>query len=250
MRVNQCHSWNVTPAEAIRLQQALTSTIQLRPIPGNIRLIAGADVSYNLGSDQVYAGVVVLQLPELDLVEEAVAIGKATFPYIPGLLSFREAPILLQALQTVNIVPDVVMIDGQGIAHPRGIGIASHVGLFLDMPTIGCAKSRLTGEYDARALPNTAGSSLLLRTKEGAIIGAVVRTKNHTQPVFVSPGFKADLPSSVKLVLTCCRGYKLPEPTRLAHQLVNRVRREHSEAKGNTQNVQRKIARLACENMG
>jgi deoxyribonuclease V len=237
MRIKQLHSWNVTPEEAIRLQQVFADKIQLLPIPGNIRLIAGADVSYNLGSDQFYAGIVVLRLPELDLIEEAVAMGKASFPYIPGLLSFREAPILLQAFHILNTVPDVVIFDGQGIAHPRGIGIASHVGLFLDLPTIGCAKSRLTGRYAANTLQSTAGSFIPLYTKGGIIIGAVVRTKNHTQPVFVSPGFKADLPSSIELVLTCCQGYKLPEPTRLAHQLVNRVRREHTEAYRNIQNV-------------
>ena len=226
MQINALHDWEVTAEEAIALQQQLLPKIRLEPLPTEIRLVAGADVSYNLGSDRLYAGIVVLQLPELTLVKEVVAVGSASFPYIPGLLSFREAPILLQAFQQLASCPDAIMVDGQGIAHPRGIGIASHLGLFLDCPSVGCAKSKLTGVYNAHTLPTTAGSSTPLRRRDGTVIGAVVRTKSKTHPVFVSPGFKADTPTSVALVLQCCQGYKLPEPTRLAHQLVNRARRE------------------------
>jgi deoxyribonuclease V len=136
---------------------------------------------------------------------------------------------LLQAFQKLTSFPDVVMFDGQGIAHPRGIGIASHMGLFLDCPSVGCAKSKLTGIYDANTLQKTAGSFTPLQTGDGTVIGAVVRTKSNTHPVFVSPGFKADIATSVELVLKCCKGYKLPEPTRLAHHLVNRVRREDTQ---------------------
>jgi deoxyribonuclease V len=232
MRVNRLHSWDVTPQEAVQIQQELTHNIQLAPVPPTIRLVAGADVSYNIGSDRFYAGIVVLQFPELDLVEESVAIGTASFPYIPGLLSFREAPILLQAFQQLSSVPDVIIFDGHGIAHPRRIGIASHVGLFLDSPSVGCAKSKLTGVYEADTLQRTAGSFIPLHTTEGTIIGSVVRTKHNISPVFVSPGFKADIASSVELVLKCCKGYKLPEPTRLAHHLVNRIRRKYTETTG------------------
>jgi len=134
MQINALHSWEVTSQEAIALQQQLLPKIRLEPLPPAIHLVAGADVSYNLGSERLYAGIVVLQLPEFTRVEEVVAVGNTSFPYIPGLLSFREAPILLQALQQLASHPDAIMVDGQGIAHPRGIGIASHLGLFLDCP--------------------------------------------------------------------------------------------------------------------
>lgn len=226
MQIHELHSWEVTPREAVHLQQTLTRRIQLEALPPAIHLVAGADVSYNKGSDRFYAGVVVLQFPDLSLVEESVAIGNVSFPYVPGLLSFREAPILLQAFRKLFSQPDVILFDGQGIAHPRGIGIASHMGVFLDCPSVGCAKSKLTGLYDASKLRKTAGSFTPLQLEGGRMIGAVVRTKDNTHPVFVSPGFKADVPTSVELVLNCCQGYKLPEPTRRAHNLVNRIRRE------------------------
>jgi deoxyribonuclease V len=230
MQINALHGWEVTPREAIEIQQKLIHNIQLAPLPPEIHLVAGVDVSYKIGSDRFYAGIVVLQLPALSLVEETVAVGETLFPYIPGLLSFREAPILLQAFQKLASQPDAIIVDGQGIAHPRGIGIASHLGLFLDCPSVGCAKSKLTGVYEANKLQTTAGSFIPLRTGDGTVIGAVVRTKQNTQPVFVSPGFKADLATSVALVLKCCQGYKLPEPTRQAHHLVNRARREDAAA--------------------
>jgi deoxyribonuclease V len=226
MQIHELHSWEVTPREAVHLQQMLTRRIRLEALPPAIHLVAGADVSYNKGSDRFYAGVVVLQFPELSLVEESVAIGNVSFPYVPGLLSFREAPVLLQAFRKLFSQPDVILFDGQGIAHPRGIGIASHMGVFLDCPSVGCAKSKLTGLYDASKLRKTAGSFTPLQLEGGRMIGAVVRTKDNTHPVFVSPGFKADVPTSVELVLNCCQGYKLPEPTRRAHNLVNRIRRE------------------------
>lgn len=228
MQINTLHSWDVSPVEAVRLQKDLANRIRLETFDAEVHHVAGADVSYNIGSDQFYAGVVVLTFPQLQLVEESVAVRKvAPFPYIPGLLSFREAPILLEAFQQVTSSPDVVIFDGQGIAHPQRMGIASHMGLFLDCPSIGCAKSKLTGVYAEHTLGEQAGASIPLRSgDDGTIIGAVVRTKNHTKPVFVSPGYKIDIPSSVELVLKCCRGYKLPEPTRLAHHCVNRVRRQ------------------------
>jgi deoxyribonuclease V len=197
-----------------------------------LTLVAGADASYHRGSNQIYAGVVVVRLPDLHVVEEQVAIGITDFPYVPGLLSFREAPVLLQAFQKVISRPDVVIFDGQGIAHPRRMGIAAHLGLFLDIPTVGCAKSWLTGQYDERMLPETAGASVPLMAKDGPQLGAVVRTKTRIRPVFVSPGHRADVNAAVTAVLQCCKGYKLPEPTRLAHLLVNRVRKAFSEPQG------------------
>lgn len=226
MQVLDLHSWEVSAQEARRIQREFAHRVQLCPLPSAIRLVAGADVSYHVGSDRVYAGVVVLQFPKLSVVEETTTAGTVSFPYIPGLLSFREAPVLLQAFRKVTQQPDVVLFDGQGIAHPCGMGIASHVGLFLDRPTVGCAKSWLTGRYDPAALQEHAGAFTRMFAKDGTCIGAVVRTKTKIKPVFVSPGCQADVETAVKLVLNCCRGYKLPEPTRLAHQLVNRARKK------------------------
>jgi deoxyribonuclease V len=163
-------------------------------------------------------------MPDMAVVEEVVAVTTVTFPYIPGLLSFREAPALLQAFRQVTSQPDLVMFDGQGIAHPQRMGIAAHVGLWLDVPTIGCAKSWLTGRYEVHTLDETAGASIPLMAEDGSSIGAVVRTKTRTKPMFVSPGYQADVETSVSVVLQCCKGYRLPEPTRLAHLLVNRAR--------------------------
>jgi deoxyribonuclease V len=228
MQINVLHSWDVSFSEAVRIQKDLRQQIRLEAL-NRVQYIAGADVSYDIGSDQFYAGVIVVNFPDLQPVEESVAVGKAPFPYVPGLLSFREAPILLQAFEQLTGCPDVIIFDGHGIAHPRGIGIASHAGLFLDCPSVGCAKSKLTGMYDERLLGEKAGSVVSLYTKDDLTIGSVVRTKDRVKPVFVSPGHKADIPSSIKLVLDCCKGFKLPEPTRLAHTFVNRVRRQNGE---------------------
>lgn len=232
MRVHERHPWNVTPTEAIRLQHVWAGALRQCPLTQKLRQVAGADASYNTGSNQMYAGVVVLQLPDLTVIEEQIAVGTTDFPYVPGLLSFREAPVLLQAFRKVGSQPDVVMFDGQGIAHPRCMGIAAHLGLFLHVPTIGCAKSRLSGQYDEHTLSETAGASVPLLAKDHSQLGAVVRTKTRTRPVFVSPGYLTDVETAVNTVLQCCKGYKLPEPNRLAHLLVNRVRKECSEAEG------------------
>ncbi len=224
MHIRELHGWEVSPAEAVRIQYELMGQICLQALEQPPHLAAGADVSYQRGSSRFYGGVVVVELPQLQTVEEAVAVGEMAFPYISGLLSFREAPVLLQAFQKLTITPDVVIVDGQGIAHPRRMGIASHIGLWLDCPSIGCAKSKLYGVYDDKNLGEAAGSVVSLRTQTNKEIGKVVRTKKRTKPVFVSPGYKIDVVSSLNVVLQCCHGYKLPEPTRLAHHLVNRVR--------------------------
>ena len=161
------------------------------------------------------AAVVVLGYPGLELVEVSVIRGEVDFPYVPGLLSFREAPLILRACQGLSATPDLVLVDGQGIAHPRRIGLASHLGLFLNTPTVGCAKSRLCGSHDVPG--DERGDSADLVDGEETI-GAVVRTKSGTKPVYVSVGHRIDLPGAVHWVLECCRGYRLPEPVRLAHQ--------------------------------
>ncbi len=180
----------------------------------NPHLVAGIDIS-SLDAQGVARGaVVVLRYPELSMVEVEVVEGKITFPYIPGLLSFRESPLILTACEKLSNTPDLILIDGQGIAHPRRLGLASHVGLFLDLPTIGCAKSILCGQH--RPVGEEAGSHAEL-LDHGELIGAALRTKSGVKPIYVSVGHKIDLASALQWVIKCCRGYRIPEPTRLAH---------------------------------
>jgi len=215
------HLWKVNPKEAIKLQIKLREKVSLKSAFNKIDKVAGADVSYY--NDKAIAGVVVLSFPQLEIIERRFSISPVKFPYIPGLLSFREGPALLEVFKKIENEPDVVLFDGQGIAHPRRMGIATHLGLFLDRPTIGCAKSKLSGNY----LPvrEERGSYSLLREGE-EIIGAVVRTKRGTSPIFVSPGNKIDLFASVEIVLRCTNKYRLPEPTRKAHLFVNKLKRD------------------------
>jgi deoxyribonuclease V len=220
VEIHALHSWDLTPVEAVALQRQLAARVMTGPPLTECRLVAGADVSYNRFSSTFYAGVVVVRLSDFAVVERRAAVAESTFPYVPGLLSFREAPVLLKALAAVESEPDLVLCDGQGIAHPRRLGLASHVGLWLERPCAGCAKSKLTGRY---AEPAEAGSRSPL-TDRGNVIGSVVRTKARVQPVFVSPGHRIDLDSSVRWVLAACRRHRLPEPTRLAHLYVNEVR--------------------------
>jgi deoxyribonuclease V len=222
MDIPTLHRWDLDPSEAVKLQKELASQIDTSPVVTACELIAGADVSYNRFSPIFYAVVVVLHTRDWSIVEEQSAVGESPFPYIPGLLSFREAPILLEAFAKLQNRPDAVMVDGQGIAHPRRLGIASHLGLWLQIPTIGCGKTRLIGRHDAPG-PNAGDAAPLLDHDQ--IIGSVLRTKARTNPLFISPGHCIDLASSVRLVLEACRGYRLPEPTRQAHLHVNEVRR-------------------------
>ncbi len=221
MEFSALHSWDLTPPTAIALQKDLAQQIDVaRPLK-NCELIAGADCSYSRGSPRIYAAVVVLRTSDWSIVETQGAIGNSPFPYIPGLLSFREIPIVLQAFAKLKTRPDVVMCDGQGFAHPRRFGLACHLGLWLGIPCFGCAKSRLIGDHDEPA--PEAGAVALLRDKQ-ATIGKVVRTKKKTKPLYVSAGHLIDLPSAVRLTLQCCRGYRVPEPTRQAHLHVNQLR--------------------------
>lgn len=222
MDVSPLHPWTLTANEAVALQKQLAASVDTAPPLADYDLVAGADVSYNRFSPTFYAAVVLLRRRDWAVVEVASAVAESTFPYVPGLLSFREAPVLLQALARLKGRPDVVMVDGQGIAHPRRLGIASHLGLWLNVPTVGCAKSRLTGTHDD---PGPAAGATAPLTDRGDVIGRAVRTKVRTKPLYVSPGHRIDLDSAVKLVLDACRGYRLPEPTRQAHLHVNEVRR-------------------------
>jgi deoxyribonuclease V len=223
MKIQPLHSWDLTPTEAVALQRQLASRVDARTPLTRCELIAGADVSYSRFSKILFAGVVVLRMPDLTIVERQGISFETRFPYIPGLLSFRETPALLEAFARVRSEPDVIMLDGHGLAHPRRFGYACHAGLWLDRPCLGCAKSKLIGDYkDPR---RKAGSVAPLRD-HGETIGQVLRTRDAIKPVFVSVGHKIDLRSAAELVLVACRGYRIPEPTRQAHLFVNALRRE------------------------
>lgn len=222
MDITPLHRWDLAEAEAIALQRELASRIDTSTPLGDYELVAGADVSNNLYSNTVYAGVVLLRRSDWSVVERRGAVGEASLPYIPGLLSFREAPVLLEAFRRLENRPDVVVVDGQGIAHPRRLGIAAHLGLWLQLPCIGCGKSKLWGRYQE---PDTAPGSASPLTDKGEVIGRVVRSKARSNPLFISPGHLIDLASSVRVVLDACKGYRLPETTRQAHEYVNALRR-------------------------
>ena len=238
---------------AVQIQQRLRGKIVTRlsaPLPRN-PLIAGADISYDKGSDRLFAAVVVGRMIsenpspyssppggedvrrtgegapcDFEIVETATVVDRARFPYVPGLLSFREAPVLLKCFRKLRCMPDVVMIDGHGLAHPRRFGIACHIGWLLDVPTIGCGKSILVGEYKRLGRRHGAIGGLI---HKGEAVGCAVRTRTSVQPVYISIGHRIDLPTAVQLALRCAPRFRIPEPTRQAHGLVNRLRKQGTE---------------------
>lgn len=205
------HPWDLSPHDAVALQRDLAARVERQDRLDPVELVAGVDVSVR--RDLARAAVVVLRLPGLDVVEEVLAERPVTFPYVPGLLSFREAPVILDALARLQHTPQVLLCDGQGIAHPRRLGIASHLGVVLDHPSVGCAKSRLTGTYDEPA-PERGSYTWLYSGDE--VIGAVLRTRRRVKPVFISTGHRVSIETAIDLVLRCGGGYRLPEPTRRA----------------------------------
>jgi deoxyribonuclease V len=226
------NSWDVSPAEAIAIQKELREQVRLVPLKKAIRFIGGADVSMDRFAKEGFGGFVALSYPGLTLVAKSAVKAKIPFPYIPGLLSFREIPMLLRAWKKLKQRPDVLVVDGVGIAHPRRLGIASHLGLVLGIPTIGCAKSVLTGAYEEP--PDEPGSFTYLRDRRDPadIIGAAVRTKRNVKPVFVSPGHLITLQEAIDIVRSCVVKHRLPEPTRLAHLAVNEARLQDNERTG------------------
>jgi deoxyribonuclease V len=206
----------VTPTEGIRIQKELTGLVSRRWDGRPIRLVAGTDVHFP-ARDRVRAAVTVLRFPELEQEEQRIHEEPCAFPYVPGLLSFREIPPLLAAFKRLTRRPDVILCDGQGIAHPRGVGLASHLGLILDLPSVGCAKSPLFGRFE---LPGPRkGDRSPLTDETGKIIGTVLRTRNQVKPLFISIGHRIDLRRAVRLVLACSTRYRIPEPLRAAHRL-------------------------------
>jgi deoxyribonuclease V len=227
MQFKSLHSWDLAPKEAVALQRVLAGQVSLQNfIAAPIRLVAGVDVSYQRRAVRFYAAVVVHDYESMEIVETAVAAGRVDFPYVPGLLSFRELPVLLQAFRKLSAVPDVILADAQGVAHPRRLGLASHLGLWLDLPTIGCAKSLLCGVAAEPRLERGAWTAL---HDADEIVGRMLRTKDRVRPLIISPGHKTDLQKASEIVLHCGRGYRLPEPIRQAHLLGNRIRLEAEE---------------------
>jgi deoxyribonuclease V len=214
VKAQNLHDWRLGVSQAMTIQRQLAKLVSARDEVSDIRLVAGVDISVGNARGVAWGAVAVLNYPELKLVETQTAEQAIEFPYIPGLLSFRESPVILAACEKLTNIPDLILVDGQGIAHPRRLGLASHLGVLWDRPTIGCAKSRLCGEH--RPVETEPGTfSDLVDGEE--VIGAVLRTRANSKPLYVSVGHKISLEAAIRWVLRCCRGHRLPEPTRLAH---------------------------------
>lgn len=213
------HDWDVSTTEAIRIQQKIAERVAFEPLARTPETIAGVDVSFRRTGYKQYdaqCGIAVLSLPELDVVDRVQRRGEVTFPYVPGLLSFREIPSVLESLERLRIWPDLIMTDGQGYAHPRRLGLACHLGVALDIPTFGVAKKRLVGAYEEPDAEKGSATPLL---DGDELIGMVVRTRSRVNPVFVSVGHRITLDEAVRFTLACSPRFKIPEPTRVAHRL-------------------------------
>ena len=213
MKIISPHRWDVSPSEAVEIQQRLRSRVSTERTFGQVNTVAGVDVS--IKSEVARAAVVVLSYPELTPLDYSLAELPAKFPYIPGLLAFREAPAVLAALEQLKTEPDLFIFDAQGLAHPRRLGLATHLGVIIDRPSIGCAKSRLCGSHRE---PGSERGSYAHLYDDDEIIGAVVRTRTGVKPLYVSIGHQVDLPAATEYVLGCCTKYRLPETTRYAHR--------------------------------
>lgn len=220
MQIKQRHDWNLTTSEARIIQEELQKEVITEDqLTEPIKYVAGVDMGFEANGTISRAAVAVLSFPDLQLQEQSIAKRATTFPYIPGFLSFREIPAVLDALEQINTIPDIILCDGQGIAHPRRLGIASHLGVIIDMPTIGVAKSLLIGKYEE--VPQIKGSWQPLIHKNETI-GAVLRTRPHVKPVYVSSGHRISLATAIDYVLRCTPKYRLPETTRIADKLASR----------------------------
>lgn len=234
VKVHCPHRWDLTPSEAMAIQRELAQQLITEDVVGDLintaRCVAGVDV-HQSGSDKMRAVVCILQLPQLTEVEYAFAEVPASFPYIPGLLAFREGPAVIAAFERIDTMPDFILWDAQGLAHQRHLGLASHMGILLDIPSIGCAKSVLYGEHEEP--PDEVGAWAPMRDpRDGSVIGAALRTRKGVQPIYVSIGHKVSLETAIELVLRCCTGYRIPEPLRCAHR---RARQKDQEPSTGTQ---------------
>jgi deoxyribonuclease V len=222
MRLALTADWNLTPRQAMREQERLRERVVLEDDFGSIRYVAGADVAFDPATEIAFAGVIVYTFPGLKEVERRTARRKLRFPYVPGLLSFRESPVLLAAFARLRTEPDVILIDGHGRAHPRLFGIACHLGVLLDKPTIGCGKSLLVGEHAEPGAQRGATAQLIFK---GERVGEVLRTRANVKPIYVTIGHRVSLPSAVKIVKRCLDGFRIPKPTREADHYVRDLRR-------------------------
>jgi deoxyribonuclease V len=222
------HPWNVTPASAREIQEELRDEVVTRNRIGRVRFVAGVDVAFDTRTRSTHAAAAVLTFPGLELHECAHTQRRTSFPYVPGLLSFREAPAILDAMKKLKQKPDLILVDGQGIAHPKRFGIASHLGVLSGLPTIGVAKSRLIGSHDP--LPEEKGNWVPLLDR-GEKIGAVLRTRSRVKPLYVSIGHRIRLSTAIDYVMKCLTRFRLPETTRWAHKLVTeRAKRRATKA--------------------
>ncbi|MFH1502273.1 MAG: deoxyribonuclease V [Candidatus Eisenbacteria bacterium] len=225
MMVVETHPWAVSVQEAFRIQEELRKKLVLEDVTDAPETIAGIDVSFSQARDLLYAAIVVLDARTLEPLETTSASLKPVFPYVPGLLSFREGPAVLEAYSRLSAAPGLLMFDGQGIAHPRELGLASHIGVLVDLPSIGCAKSRLIGEFKEPKQKRGAMRTLSINRKK---VGVVLRSKDQTKPLFVSPGHRMTVETAARIVLETGRGYRLPEPTRLAHAAAEDAKRTNA----------------------
>lgn len=223
MKIHHLHSWNMSPKKAIELQRELAGNVEARGEVRNVRIVGGADLGFSKGGEEAIAGIILYSFPSLEEIERVSARARIEYPYIPGLLSFREGPVLERAFAKVKNEPDVILFDGQGVAHPRRLGIASHMGLILDRPTVGCAKSRLCGVHDEPG-PKVGDWAELVDEKTGDVIGAVLRTREYVKPIFVSVGHKISLERSIDIVVGCLDRTRIPKPTREADKFVNSLK--------------------------
>jgi deoxyribonuclease V len=215
--------WPTSIDEAREIQETLRKRLKVIPLRETPKYIAAVDAAFS--GDRIVAVACLYSYPDITIEEERYAVKKASFPYIPGYLSFREGPAIVNALKNLKIKPDLILFDGQGIAHPRGLGIASHIGVLLDIPSIGCAKSRLVGDYKEPGCKKGDWSPL---NYKGIVVGAVLRTKDCVRPLFVSPGHRTDLKGSIEIVLGCMGKYRIPEPLRRADLMSKRIKRGYS----------------------
>ena len=222
MKSSLLHSWNVSPEEAVRIQCDLRSKVIRKNDFGCLKTIAGVDIAFCATSNRAFAGIVVLSFPEMEILEKRVITGTITFPYIPGLLAFREGPLIIKLFRKIDKKPDITLFDGHGLAHPLGCGIASHMGVLLDIPAVGCAKSKLTGTYNVPT--DKKGSAENLYDKNRKVIGKVLRSRAGCKPIFVSVGHKIKLITALTVTLQSCIKYRIPGPARLAHMLVNKTK--------------------------
>lgn len=213
--------WDVTPEQAIALQRTLAAGVQLQPLPDSFEVLGASDIGYVPSVDRLVAVMLTFRWPGLELLESTHVVAPILFPYIPGLLSFREVPPLIEAYHKLERKPDILLCDGQGIAHPRRLGLATHMGLCLDIPTVGCAKKRLCGKHAPLDEHKGSYTPLIYR---GVTVGYVFRSRNKVKPLYISPGHLADLETSRAIIERCLGRFRLPEPLRQAHQLATRLR--------------------------